>query len=189
MQCAPGANVAEGTDGVSDLTWACVRANTVPPDVSVLFADWEPEYRQDPELQGILASLQEDDPHLRAPGCCIYRPSPGKLRIRRDGKHVVPRNLITKVIAACHTYIHGRLDKTYHICHRKFSFSGLTDRQLWLEVKSFCDSCEVCQRTKPRTGMQPGELGFYPVSDEIFSSLAIDFVDLPKTKVNDVVFD
>ena len=189
MQCAPGANVAEGADGVSDLTWASVRANTVPPDVSVLFADWEPEYRQDPEWQGILASLQQDDPHLRAPGCCIYRPSPGTLRIRRDGKDVVPRSLITKVIAACHTYIHGGADKTYHICRRRFSFSGLTDRQLWLEVKSFCDSCEVCQQTKPRTGIQPGEVEFYPVPDEIFSSLAIDFVDLPKTKVNDVVFD
>ena len=100
MQCAVGANVAEGADGVSDVTWACVRANTVPPDVSVLFADSEPEYRQDPESQGILASLQQDDPHLRAPGCCIYLPSPGTLRIRRDGKHVVPRSLITKVFAA-----------------------------------------------------------------------------------------
>ena len=81
------------------------------------------------------------------------------------------------------------MDKTYHICRRKFSFSGLTDRQIWLEVKSFCDSCEVCQQTKPRTGIQPGEVGFYRVPDEIFSSLAIDFVDLPKTRVNDVVFD
>ena len=81
------------------------------------------------------------------------------------------------------------MDKTYHICRREFSFSGLTDRQLWLEVKSFCHSCEVCQQTNPRTGIQPGEVEVYPVPDEIFSSLAIDFVDLPKTKVNDAVFD
>ena len=47
----------------------------------------------------------------------------------------------------------------------------------------------MCQQTKHQTGKQHGDRAFYAVPDDPFTSLAIDFVSLPKTVVNGEPYD
>ena len=68
----------------------------------------------------------------------------------------------------------------------KFRFP---DVHLSALVQQLCRARQVCQQNKPKTGKQHGEPEIYPVPDEPFTSLAIDFVDLPKTEVNGDTYD
>ena len=135
---------------------------------------------------GVLASLRQEQASLRAPGCAFYTPRPDCLRLRYRGKHVVPQAISQKFVQACHTYVHGGVDKTFLLCDKKFYFTGTHYRPL---VRQVCGACEVCQQTKPQTGKQHGEPAFYLVPDDPFTSLAIDFVSLPKTVVNGETYD
>ena len=94
---------------------------------------------------------------------------------------MVPQVISQKVVQACHTYVHVGVDKTFLLCDTKFNFPDTDLRKL---VWQLCRACEVCHQTKPQTGKQHGELAFYPVPDDPFTSLAIVFVSLPKTVIN-----
>ena len=114
LQCVPAACIP---DCDSDEPWATVRAGrVVPPEVSILHADWTVFYEQDPHLMGVLASLRQEQASFRAPGYAFYSPRPDCLRLRYRGKHVVPQAISQKVVQACHTYVHGGLDKTFLLC-------------------------------------------------------------------------
>ena len=184
LQCAPAACIP---DCDSDEPWATVRAGrVVPPEASILHDDCTAFYEQDPHLMGVLASLRQEQASLRAPGYAFYSPRPDCLRLRYRGKHVVPQAISQKVVQACHTYVHGGVDKTFLLCDRKFYFPDTDLRQL---VRQVCGACQVCQQTKPQTGKQHGEPAFYPDPDDPFTPLAIDLVSLPKTVVNGETYD
>ena len=51
-------------------------------------------------------------------------------------------------------------------------------RQLATAVVS---TCRVCQAVKPRRGRGPGTLDYFPIPPDIFQSLCIDFLELPKS--------
>ena len=155
LQCPPAACVP---DCDSDEPWATVRAGrVVPPELFILHDDSTVFYDQDPHLMGVLASLRQEQASLHAPGYAFYTPKPDCLRLRYRGKHVVPQAINQKVVQACHTYVHGGLDKTFLLCDRKFYFPDTDLRQL---VRRVCGACEVCQQTKPQTGKQHGEPAF-----------------------------
>ena len=181
-------------EGLEPLTGALspnftrVRSLTVPPEVNVLFTDWTAEYKADPYWSGVYAALRQDDPSVRPPAALedfgLYRH-----RIRFKGKHAVPRGLLQQVILACHSYVHGGFDKTLLMVDRKFYFHGLSRADLEAQVKTVCDACAVCQQTKPRTGKQPGSVDHFPIPSDVFSSLSIDFVDLPEAESGGVKYD
>ena len=135
---------------------------------------------------GVLASFRQEQASFCVPGYAFYTPRPDCLRLRYRGKHVVPQAISQKVVQACHKYVHGGVDKTFWLCDRKFYFP---DTELGQLVRQVCGACEVCQQTKPQTGNQHGETAFYPVPDDPFISLGIDFVSLPKTVVNAQTYD
>ena len=56
-------------------------------------------------------------------------------------------------------------------------------------VKQVITPCDLCATTKPRLGTSMDTLASYPILEYPFSKLALDFVDLPPTKVKDQVFD
>ena len=187
---------------ISDLLWASsepltgsvpselvqLRNLTLPPEIYVLFSDWTAEYQADPYWSAIYAALRQDDPALGPPAALeifgLY-----KRRIRFRGKYAVPASLIQQVILACHSYVHSGIEKTLLMVDRKFCFHGLTKADLEERVKQVCDSCAVCQQTKPRTGKQPGSVDHFPIPSDVFSSVSIDFVDLPLTEHNTVKYD
>ena len=163
LQCAPAVCVP---DCESDEPWAMVPAGrVVPPEVSILHDNRTVCYQQDPHLMGVLASLRQEQAFLRAPGYTFYTPRPDHSRVRYQGKNVVPQAISQKVVQACHTYVHGGVDKTFLLCDRKFYFPGTNLRQL---VRHVCGACKVCQQTKPQTGKQHGEPVFYPVPDDLY---------------------
>ena len=48
-----------------------------------------------------------------------------------------------------------------------------------------CHHCQVFQTVKPRRGQVPWTMDFFPIPDEIFSSLCMDFVDIEPCKDNE----
>ena len=135
---------------------------------------------------GVLASFRQEQASFRASRYAFYTTRPDCLRPRYRGKHVVPQAISQKVVQACHMYVDGGVDKTFLLCDRRFYFRDTELRQL---VRQVCWACEVCQQTKPQTGKQHGDPAVYPVPDDPFTSLAIDFLSLPKTVVNGETYD
>ena len=165
-----------------------LRNLTLPPEINVLFSDWTAEYQADPYWSGVYAALRQNDPAVRPPAALesfgLY-----KRRIGFRGKYAVPASLIQQVILACHSYVHSGFEKTLLMVDRKFCFHGLTKADLEERVKQICDCCAVCQQTKPRTGKQTGSVDHFPIPSDFFSSVSIDFVDLPLTEHNTVKYD
>jgi transposase InsO family protein len=74
---------------------------------------------------------------------------------------------------------HPGPDKLTHMTGQQFYMteSRHTLHQMAVDV---CHRCYICQAVKPRKGRhQPGTMDFCPVPEDIFSSLCMDFVDLP----------
>ena len=181
-------------EGLEPLTGALspdltpVRNLEVPPEVNVLSTDWTAEYKGDPYWSGVYAALRQDDPSVRPPAALedfgLHRH-----RIRFERKQAVPKGLLQQVILACHPYVPGGFDKTLLMVDRKFYFHGLSRADLEAQVKTVCDTCAVCQQTKPRTGKQPGSVDHFPIPSDVFRTLSIDFVDLPETASGGVKYD
>ena len=112
-----------------------------------------------------------------------------KRRIRFRGNYAVPASLIQHVILACHSYVHSGIEKTLLMVDWKFCFHGLTKADSVDRVKQVCDSCAVCQQTKPRTGKHPGSVDHFPIPSDVFSIVSMDFVDLPLTEHNTIKYD
>ena len=174
---------------VASLRSGRARPKAVPKlaaDVQVLFDDWTDSYLADPDLAGKFAALSSGISFWRD-----YLPqhviSGNKLRCA--GKILVPAALVPRVIAAVHSYVHGGIEKTYQLVRRHFSVPSLKLDDLYAAVKTHCDACHVCQQSMPRVGVHPDSLHYYPIPDEPFSSLALDFLDLKSVDVNSVQYD
>ena len=164
-----------------------LRNLTLPPENNILFSDWTAEYQADPYWSGVNDALRQEDPAVRPPAAFesfgLYN-----RRIRFRGKFAVPASLIQQIVLACHSYVPLALKRRLMV-DRKFCCHGLTKADLEERVKQVCDSCAVCQQTKPRTGRQPGSVDHFPIPSDVFSSVSIDFVDLPLTEHNTVKYD
>ena len=151
---------------VASLRSGRARPKAVPKlaaDVQVLFDDWTDSYLADPDLAGKFAALSSGISFWRD-----YLPqhviSGNKLRCA--GKILVPAALVPRVIAAVHSYVHGGIEKTYQLVLRRFSVPSLKLDDLYAAVKTHCDACHVCQQSKPRVGVHPDSLHYYPIPDE-----------------------
>ena len=165
-----------------------LRNLPLPPEINILFSDWTAAYQADPYWSGVHAALRQDDPAVRPPAALesfgLY-----KRRIRFRRNYAVPASLIQQVILACHSYGHSGIEKTLLMVDRKFCFHGLTKADSEERVNQVCASCAVCHQTKPVTGKQPGSVDHFPIRSDDFSSVSIDFVDLPLTEHHTVKFD
>ena len=52
-------------------------------------------------------------------------------------------------------------------------------------VSKLVGHCRVCQTAKHRKGVQPDTLDHYPIPDNIFDSIAVDFLDLTENPVTE----
>ena len=76
-------------------------------------------------------------------GMHLTPPRPDCACLHHQGKHVVPQ-AISRFRPA--THVHGGVDKTLLLCHRKFHFPGVNLPEL---VQQVCAACQVCQETRP----------------------------------------
>ena len=86
-----------------------------------------------------------------------------------------------QIILEYHRANHASFMKTLLLLKRSFYFSR-TDRALARLCEDFIKACHVCQAVKKKSNAKQGTLDYVPIPDDIFSSLCMDFVQLPACK-------
>jgi hypothetical protein len=76
---------------------------------------------------------------------------------------------------------HPGPQKTVIMTQRQF-YLGVGHKALIRMARDICSRCYICQAVKPRRGKQPGTMDFCPIPEDIFSSICMDFVDLPSVE-------
>jgi len=112
--------------------------------------------------------------------------TPQRLVFRHSGgsKYCVPRDILRQVLECYHTHGHPGAPKLLSLVKRRHHFS-VTDKELLDECVFICQHCQICQAVKQRHGKAPGSLDFFPVPEDIFSSLCMDFLELEPCKGTD----
>jgi transposase InsO family protein len=157
--------------------WICVLDED--DEEPIYHRSWDKEYEEDEQWGGAWKELTEGR-HLDD-----YFLWNGKIKAR--GKICVPTSIVPKLVKALHELGHAGRHKMEEMIKRKYWLPpriGL--RRIVMEV---LNSCLGCQAAKPRTGLHPDSREFQPIPQHIFASLAMDFVDLPKTKYKGEEYD
>ena len=165
--------------GVECLGLNGMQTVKLPPEIHILHEDWTAHYRTDHIYQPYMSELESTQ---YAP----YGGDPSKYltyyhgKIRHNGKICVPTSILSQLIRALHTYAHPGIDKTCQLFHRKFCIldESYTATKIKEHVQQVVHHCQVCQTAKPRKGAQPDTHEGYPIPDEIFQSISVDFLDL-----------
>ena len=179
-----------GDECLAEASVEAVHEVPVPPDIHVLYQDWSRHYAKDKVYKQLWAELKTteyvDDPKRNA----SFLLQKGK--IFHQGKVCAPKAILSKGLAAVHSYAHPGIDKTEQCFHRRFK--ALDARYNPVSVSDACHSlvhsCAVCQQTRPRRGRQPDTLDSTPGPEHIFHSVSVDFVELPDCPAkNGIVYD
>jgi transposase InsO family protein len=93
----------------------------------------------------------------------------------------VPMDIAPEIIHQYHLFGHPGIAKLKSLLDRRYKFS-LKQRDLYILCEKECKHCQVCQAVKPRQGRSPGTLDFCPIPEDIFSSLCMDFLEVPEIK-------
>ncbi|GBG67262.1 hypothetical protein CBR_g88551 [Chara braunii] len=128
-------------------------------------------YQSDPDFGTLYAQLSSDHPPANH-----YRIADGYLLLHSRGKDLlcVPRDrrLRTRLLGEYHD---SRLAGHFGVNR---TIARLRHRFLWpdliTDVTRYCDSCEVCRRSKPRNRNPYGELHPMPIPREPGLSIAMD---------------
>ena len=176
--------VASGGNSLQDLSWhmpgavnlAVNSAQTIkiPPAVKILNEDWSDHYMVDPFFAPHWPEIKRES--FWTIGDTDYVLHEGK--IRADGRICVPLHLVGPVIKAVHAYAHPGVNKTKEMFDRKYT-THLKSRDLKAKIAAEVNSCQVCQAVKGRKGLQPEVNHPYPIPEYPFSSICIDFLELP----------
>ncbi|GBG79184.1 hypothetical protein CBR_g28900 [Chara braunii] len=128
-------------------------------------------YESDPNLATLYAQLSSDHPPASH-----YRIVDGYLLLHSRGKDLlcVPRDrrLRTRLLGEYHDSRlagHFEVNRTIERLRQRFRWPDLIT-----DVTRYCDSCEVCRRSKPRNRNPYGELRPMPIPREPALSIAMD---------------
>jgi len=137
----------------------------------------------DPDFGHIYLSIRDSPTsgyhqnYLIADGLLFLKDEDGNLRL------CIPdvNDIRTLILQECHEpSFAGHLgnEKTYHLVHRNYFWP-----KLWEWVKSFCATCDSCQRNKSRSQAPPGLFQPLETPTKPWDHISMDFiVELPKTK-------
>ena len=154
-----------------------VRSETPSP---LFFREWD--YGPDPVFGPIVEDLKAGKP---AEAFCLTN-TYNRLLVR-DGackRFCVPRQLIRELVECYHQHGHPGTPKLHSLIKRRYYFST-TDKDILDICADICRLCPVCQAVKQRHGKPTGSLDFFPIPDDIFSSLCMDFLELEPCKGSD----
>ena len=176
--------VASGGNSLQDLSWHMpgavnlavnsAQTNKIPPAVKTLNEDWSDHYMVDPFFSPHWPEIKRE--RFWTIGDTDYVLHEGK--IRADGRICVPLDLVGPVIKAVHAYAHPGVNKTKEMFDRKYT-THLKSKDLKAKIAAEVNSCQVCQAVKGRKGLQPKVNHPYPIPEYPFSSICIDFLELP----------
>ena len=142
---------------------------------------WKSGYDEDPHFKLVLKAMKEDKDH-DAPfpqyhysdnGLLYFEDSMGNTRM------CVPKNLRNEVMSENHDIIsesaHGGYFKTYNRISATYYWPRMSR-----EIKNFVNTCDICQKTKPRRHAPVGLLQPIPIPSQPFEVVTMDFIpELP----------
>ena len=138
---------------------------------------WRAGYDEDPHFSSVLKAIREDkDDSIPYPQ---YQYSDhGLLYFEDSTSHTsmcVPRQLRNEIMSEGHDVIlksaHGGYFKTYN----KISVTYYWP-QMSREIKNFVNTCDLCQKTKPRRHALVGLLQPIPIPSQLFKVVTVDFI-------------
>ena len=148
----------------------------VPPETNILYEDWMPHYRAERTYKQLLDRGLKNQVSIDG---YLWTKAPqwSHLHIRRDGKMVVRKSIVSQVTRVLHACAHPGQTKTLELFLRRFHADMRTARLRETVNKALSD-CVVCAQAKERRGPHPESCKPFPVPSFPFSSVAIDFVEL-----------
>lgn len=139
----------------------------------ITYRDWWDEYEKEPELKSIIADLREGKKRV---GYYLHRN-----RLYHRGTIVVPVDLFLDVADHVHSFHHVGTEKTIELFKRRYS-TALSDADIRKNIENLYRDCTVCGSANARTGKKRDRLVYHPIPPYIFSSMCLDFVDLPSVR-------
>ena len=152
----------------------------VPSETKKLYEDLMPHYRADKKYKRLLDRGLENQVSMDG---CLWAKGPQwtHRHIRRDGTICVPKSIVSQVIRAVHACVHPGQAKNLELflrsIHAEKPYAPLRET-----VNKALSDCVVCAQAKARRGRHPDSCKLFPVPSFFFSSVAIDFVELPEVR-------
>ena len=151
-----------------------VRSETPSP---LFYREWD--YSTDPKFGPVYAKLKNN---IVLDNYRIGNDYQRLVRIDDRGHKIcVPVDLIGEILVCYHGHGHPGAPKLLSVVSRRYCFS-IPDGKVHQECLRVCQQCQICQAVKPRRGRAPSSLDFFPIPEEIFHSLCMDFLQLESCK-------
>ena len=143
---------------------------------------WRTGYDNDPAFQSIISDLRKEK-HWIHPRHPQYHYSDDGLLYFEDwngnNRLCVPSSLRVSVMDEVHNCITESAHGGYHRCYNRLAATYYWPR-MSRELKSYINSCDICQKAKPRTHSPAGLLQPIPIPSRPFEVVSMDFIpELP----------
>ena len=178
------------SDEVEILQTASCRYTTLVGMDEGKILKWRAGYDEDPHFSSVLKAIREDkDDSVPYPqyqysdhGLLYFEDSTGNTRM------CVPRQLRNEIMSEGHDVIsesaHGGYFKTYNKISAMYYWPRMSR-----EIKNFVNTCDICQKTKPRRHAPVGLLQPIPIPSQPFEVVMMDFIpELPISNGFDNIF-
>ena len=149
---------------------------SLPLEIHILHEKWDQYYRKDEYFKNLWGRLKQEK-HVQHNDHWYFILHEGKAR--HQGKICVEKDIMRQVITAIHTYAHLGIDKNTQMFDRKYRVMAkkpIPGCDIKAIVQEVVKACQACQSVKHRRGIHPDPMEGYPIPDDIFSSIAGDFV-------------
>ena len=138
---------------------------------------WKVGYNEDLHFKLVLKAIREDKDH--SVPFQQYHYSDNGLLYFKDSKEntrmCVPKDLRNEIMSESHDIIsesaHGGYFKTYNRISATYYWP-----QMSREIKNFVNTCDVCQKTKPRRHTPVGLLQPIPIPSQPFEVVTMNFI-------------
>jgi hypothetical protein len=145
---------------------------------------WRKGYWKDTHFKKILAALQDEENYssvdtslyqLNEEGLLYFKDWNGNYRL------CVPQELRLELTKECH----DTLTEAAHAGHHK-TYNRMSSTYYWpkmsRQIKAYTDTCDICQKSKPRRHAPAGLLQPIPIPTQPFEVVTMDFIpELPES--------
>ena len=139
---------------------------------------WRKGYWKDTHCKKILAALQDEENYssvdtslyqLNEEGLLYFKDWNGNYRL------CVPQELRLELTKECH----DTLTEAAHAGHHK-TYNRMSSTYYWpkmsRQIKAYTDTCDICQKSKPRRHAPAGLLQPIPIPTQPFEVVTMDFI-------------